>query len=387
MRDTLYRLTAPILDRIPDISHQPKGRQVSIGFAASLLFHLLLLLLALLFGLVLPKHALLEFAKPKPKLEEIELTVVPPAPQEEMRLVPLEEIEHPKPFLDSRGLATADKAPDKAIFESDADMKAASELPALGNLPLPSQAGRVEPEFPAFADQQMSLGRTAVPFSQNVAAATPPAPPTPPTPAELEKMPPTPPTEAPPAEQKAPPTPLKEVTKPSEDEIALAAKSASPPLAPPMPRMRATLPVAMLATPVPQPPQPKTKPGYQPQLEKTRIEGNISNRGRNAVDAIGTPLGRYKKAVNDAVGSRWYHYTEQKTSIIAPGSVRVTFAVDGKGRIVSVRSEGNTSNASFSDLCERAVRDAEIAPPPPDLMTPLLDGKLDFTITFTFHTF
>jgi hypothetical protein len=90
MRDALYRLTAPILDRIPDISHQPQSRQVSIGLAASVLFHLLLLLLAVLFGMILPEHRLRHFAQPKPQLEEIEITVLPPAPAEEVRLVPLE---------------------------------------------------------------------------------------------------------------------------------------------------------------------------------------------------------------------------------------------------------------------------------------------------------
>ena len=98
-------------------------------------------------------------------------------------------------------------------------------------------------------------------------------------------------------------------------------------------------------------------------------------------------MGRYKKSVYDAVGSRWYRYTEQKTSVIAPGSVRVSFSIDEKGKPVDVKSEGNTSNPSFADLCEQAVREADIAPPPGDLMEPLLDGKLDFTITFSFHTF
>ncbi len=379
MRDTFYRLTAPILDRIPDISHQPKGRQVSIGLAASLLFHLLLLLLAVLFGMVLPEHGLLHFAKPKPQLEEIEIIVIPPAPAEETRLIPMEEIVRPTPFIDSRGLAAAEFAPEKPLFESDVDMKAASELPALGDLPLPSQDGRVDPQFPVFADTQMSLGKTVAPFSREVPMPPPPAP------AEPETAPPTPPVPEPAVAEQKPPSPLKEVTKPSEDEIAIAAKPAEP-IAPPkvMPRMRATQPVAMLTTPAP---QARTKPGYQPQLQKTRIEGNISNRGRNAVDAAGTPLGRYKKAVNDAIGSRWYLYTAQKTTMIAPGSVRVSFSINAKGKAVGVKSEANTSNASFADLCEQAIREADIVPPPADIVEPLLDGKLDFTITFTFHTF
>jgi hypothetical protein len=387
MRDTIYRLTAPILDRIPDISHQPKSRQVSIGLLASLLFHLLLLGGAVTVGMVLPEHGLLNFKKPKPKLEEIEITVIPPA-QEEARLVPLEEIEHPKPFIDSRGLASSEQAPEKTVFESDVNMKAASELPATGDLPLPSQAGRNEPEFPAFQDQKMSLGKTAAPFSRESPAPTPPVPPAEAAPpAEPAKSPPTPPTPEPTtAMEKSPPTPLKEVTKPAEDEIALAAKEANPvapPPAPARPRMRATAPVAMLATPVP---QERIKAGYSPLQEKTRIEGNISNRGRNAVDAAGTPLGRYKKAVYDAVGSRWYHYTEMRTSVIAPGSIRVSFSIDSKGRAVDVKSEGNTSNSSFAAVCEQAVREAEIAPPPSDL-DELRDGNLPFSITFTYHTF
>ena len=48
MRDALYRLTSPILDRIPDISHQPKGRQISIGLAASLLLLFAIWLISLL---------------------------------------------------------------------------------------------------------------------------------------------------------------------------------------------------------------------------------------------------------------------------------------------------------------------------------------------------
>jgi outer membrane biosynthesis protein TonB len=422
MRDTFYKLTDPILDRIPDISHLPARRQVTIGIGASLLFHVLLLLFALVVGLLLPKRALISFAKSKPLLQEIELTVVPPEPetQSEARLVSMEEIQSPAPFVDSRGLNASEKAPENPLFESDVNMAAASELPGTGSVPLPTQEGRTDREFTAFSTQRVLLGKTALPFPADVSLSQPnapspatPAESAPPTPAKTAATAPLPMGHAEPAlvkppapstpmpklaklekpERRAKPTPepLKQVAKPREDEIAVANPPAPPeesspdeaavsPLPAPragMPAMRTTAPVAMQRKPQ----------GYQPEQEKTRIEGSITNKGRPAVDAVGTPLARYKKAVYDAVGSRWYYYTAKKTDLIAPGSVRVSFSINEQGQVEAVKSQNNTSNPSFSDLCERAVRDAEIGAPPADLMEPLLDSRLDFTITFTFHTF
>lgn len=380
MRDAIYRFTAPILDRIPDISHQPKGRQVSIGLAASVVFHLLLLLVAVIFGMVLPENGLLHFAKSKPQLQEIEITIIPPAPALEMRTVPLEE--PVTPFIDSRGLNPADKAPENPVFQSGRDMKAASESAPTGNLPLPSQEGRIAPNSPEFEQQKAAFG------------AGTPAPP-----AAMS-----PPTQTPPAEEKnqpdpavAPPTTapvakempggekesaLKPSDKPSEDEIALELKQKTAPL--PKPRMRTTAPLAMLTPTVVEPPAP-SEPAFQPQAEKTRVEGNISNRGRRSVDAKSTPLGRYNEAVGRAISSRWNYYIRDKGDVVALGSVRISFSVDRKGRVTSVRSEENTSNAAFAAICEKAVLDSELKPPGKDLSDALANGKLDITFTFTLY--
>jgi outer membrane biosynthesis protein TonB len=152
----------------------------------------------------------------------------------------------------------------------------------------------------------------------------------------------------------------------------------------PQPRPAATPPpaqVAMLATPAPRQPQA----GYQPETRKTKIEGSISNRGKAAVDAVSTPLARYKKQVNDAIGSRWYYYIRGKMDLIAAGSVHMSFSIDAKGRPVGIRIESNTSNQSLADVCERAIREAEIEPPPPDLVAPMKDEQLDYSLTFTFY--
>src|SRR6186997_1914495 len=109
MRDAFYKLTAPLFAWIPDPSRQPARRQVTIGLGASVLFHLLLLLFALLIGALLPGRSPIDFAKAKMKLQDIELTVLPFEEEEKKeevaRVIPLSEILQPPPFMDSLGLA------------------------------------------------------------------------------------------------------------------------------------------------------------------------------------------------------------------------------------------------------------------------------------------
>ena len=102
---------------------------------------------------------------------------------------------------------------------------------------------------------------------------------------------------------------------------------------------------------------------------------------------MATPLGRYQKSVKAAIGSRWYYYISGKMDVIAPGSLKVGFTIAADGKVTNVRVESNTSNPSFAELCERAVREAEFAPPPPDAFEPLDGGQLDMSFTFTFNTF
>lgn len=386
MRDAFYRLTSPILEWIPDISHQPQSRQVSIGLAASLVFHLLLLLLALAVGFVLPKHSLGKFAPPKPKLQEIELTVLPPPPVvEEVRVLPLDEA---KPFIDSRGLAASGKPPENADFQSGKDMRAASEVPARGDAPLPSQDGRASAHGPEFLKQQATVGKTLAPAPVEPAAP----PPEPPSISMAKSAPPTPEVAPAAPSEPAKPTPLKEVDAPAPGEIALAKKpaaaaEASPaPAAPRIPKFRADpkITLAKLSTPAPLVP-PKPESGYQPEQTATRIDGNISNRGKKSVNAKGTPLGRYQEGVGNAVGARWNAYVKGKGDLVALGSVRVRFTIDRKGRVGGVRIEENTSNSAFATVCERSVIEAEIRPPGPDLSNLLRDGKLEMTFTFTLY--
>src|ERR1041385_2859949 len=102
MISTFHRLTAPVFAWIPDISAVPPRRRAAIGVAASLVFHFLLILLIVLLGSLAPSR--LDFAKSRPKARELELTIVPPPPEETFTPFTLAPPKIEQPFLDSRGL-------------------------------------------------------------------------------------------------------------------------------------------------------------------------------------------------------------------------------------------------------------------------------------------
>jgi outer membrane biosynthesis protein TonB len=114
------------------------------------------------------------------------------------------------------------------------------------------------------------------------------------------------------------------------------------------------------------------------------MEGNVSTRGRSSVAAIGTPQGRFQKAVEDAVGSRWYYYVQQRSDLINIGTVRISFAVTPDGRVQRPQVVSNTSNQTLANSSLQSILDAKIPPMPPEL-APLVPGSgLEFTFSFNF---
>jgi hypothetical protein len=404
MTQALHRFSAAIFGWIPDLSGIPPRRQATLGIVVSILLHLLvILLIALLIREEAPQK--ISFAKPKIKPRGIELTILPPEPEPEP-IMPFTMAPPMQPFIDSRGLNIAPEAALNPLFQSDENMRAASELPPTGDAPLPSQEGRDRP-FNAFKTQKSLLGNsTPQPFP--IAEDSPPLsaiPPVAPPPVAQQEPPPPSPPQVPAKAKPAPPAHaiseelMKTVRPTREDEIALTAKPATPA---PDAKKEAAAPVqsaatprpveqqAMLATPAPRMRTARDS-GYQPEQEQNRIEGNISNRGRKAVDSIATPLARYRKQVNDAIGSRWYFYVKdpQSMSLISPGSARIVFNIDQQGQISGIKLESNSSNESFAELCRSAIRDAreqiKDLKLPADATLPLKDGRLEFSLTFTFY--
>lgn len=383
----LERILTPINALLPDISRVPQRRQAVGAIVASLVLHLILFLLFVSVVAVLPDSAV-QLTQPEVAQAPLEVQIITP-PEED--LVTPEELRAAaqRPVIDSTGLAKTDEAPKDAIFESDENMKAGSQQPATGDLPLPSQDGRNLP-FPQFTNQNATLG--SLNKTPSPETPEPPAPPTPPTPpvkapklGESKKNPRT-------AEAKATPVPkVPETAEPKPDEIAIAQKLkprvSAPDLAPPPPPPEPAperQEMAKLTTPSPK----KTRQdGYQPEQMETRIDGNISNRGPKGVAATKTPLGKYLKQVKAQIGSRWHYYMEKRRDLYALGSARVSFSITKDGRVRDIRVDDNTSNEAFALMCQQCVIEAEIFPPPPEAEAIMPDGKLEQDLNFHYVPF
>jgi outer membrane biosynthesis protein TonB len=225
--------------------------------------------------------------------------------------------------------------PKEKTFESNANSIAASEQAAAGSMPLPSQDGseRTKLDFNSQAASLAQQGAQAQPSVAPQESATP--------------------------QPSAQPTPM---TK-SEEFAMLTSR--------PTPRP------TVASTPQQQ------RSSYQPFKERTRLAGSITNRGTSAVNAVGTPLGRYQKTLFDAIGSHWYAYIEQKADLVSLGTTRVSFWVDRSGRVKNLKVLSNDSNEAFANVCLQAILDSKLPPIPEDVAGALPAEGLESEIAFT----
>ena len=276
------------------------------------------------------------------------------------------------PFMETAPSKESAEKPQEQTFESNANSIAASKLPATGDLPLPTQDGKERPSM-NLETHDYSLptdGSKPQPEPQStVAPESKPAPKaTTPPKARASEAPLSTPATTPEPEQLAmlktiPPPPIKapDETEPSPPPVV--AESA-PPVAPrPKPELAAS--------------------NYQAQKEETRVTGRLTNRGSSSVNAIGTPLGRYQKAVSDAIGSRWYYYMNKKMDLVSIGTAQIEAEVDAKGRVQNLRVVSNNANEAFANICLQSFQEAHIPPIPPDLIATLPEGRMPVDFSFT----
>jgi len=355
-------------------------KKILIAIAASLLLHLLGFILLALWTMFhreppiqasLPERKQVEVTimRSPPKKPEPEKAVViaTPTPPPEIK----EQRKEQRRTIDTEGLQTAERPPDKADFEADKNSRAASELPASGNEALPSQQGREDRKTMDFKTQKYSLGKGRQQPAEEEKSTPQPAQ-TNPQPITKIKPQPTP----------VPPTP--ETSSPAQQMAKLSdnlfTMEKPTPAGKPKPSLQPTPPQALKELP-----RPKAESGYQPQKDQRKIAGSISNRGRAGVNALGTPLGRYQKLVGDSVGSRWYYYIGQRMDLIRIGEARIRFCVNTSGRVEDVQVLSNTSNQIFGEYCIQSIVKAELPPIPPDLAALLEDGKLEIEFSFTIY--
>lgn len=285
-----------------------------------------------------------------------QLTIVPPDEPTPPPLVPKNA-----PHINVDESRKSDVAPKVKTFEANENSIAAAEKAATTDNELPGQEGKDRP-FMNLEDHDYSLATKG--------ARTEPKP----TPVATPDQKPTPSETATPAT----------AATPQQDQLALLTQTPTP-----VPSPAETEEKTEVAAPTPTPtPTPEVTPpnpasSYRDWQQKNLIRGGINNRGRSAVNAVGTPLGRYRKLLEDAIGSRWYYYVRAHPDLINIGTTTVTFTVASDGSVKNMRIVENTGNEASAGIALRSIQESKFPPIPEELHDTFPDGRLLMEETFS----
>ncbi len=105
--------------------------------------------------------------------------------------------------------------------------------------------------------------------------------------------------------------------------------------------------------------------GFSPEERQNVISGSLARVGQNSVDAEETALGRYKKAVRDAISSTWHLYRQKNGDFVTWGILKLEFTLDKKGQVKNLHITKNEANAILAEFSLKAIREAKL-PPMPD---------------------
>ncbi len=165
--------------------------------------------------------------------------------------------------------------------------------------------------------------------------------------------------------------------------IALVATAGAqaPDAVPPKPRV-ITLPKKTTPT-AKSKPKPKPKANSAPAPEERASlpppdaapEPEAPKRNRAGDSAVGA----YMPKVKAALGKSWAATLQPRAAEFQPGNVSVTFKLDAEGKVTTIATTQNSSNAAFGKFCEDYVRGIQFEPPP---VRALEDGTLEIPFTF-----
>ena len=305
------------------IDHESNARAVLWALLAAIFIHLVIAFLLAVFGGVFSPALPIE-DKPV-QLTFVDLSPVPLVPKNSA-------------FMETDESKKSAEPPKEKTFESNANSIAASELPATGEAPLPSQTGKDRPV--------VDLETHAYSLQMNGAQPQPSAAP-----------------QETPAPSAVPQPTLQPAPISAAEQFAMLTARPTP----------AVKPSSAAAS------------AYRAYKDRTRISGRITNRGVSSVNALGTPLGRYMKFLLDAVGSRWYTYLDRRIDLISIGTTRVVFTVDRSGEVKNLKVVENTANEALANVCIQSIQEAQLPPMPDDLAATLPAEGLDMDIPFTIY--
>src|SRR5438094_9575294 len=245
---------------------QPRSERQKILWAVfvSLLLHLLVGVSIASFG-----------DKLQPSLHDeektVELTIMDLAPISTPTAVPKNT-----PFIDTAEQTATKEEPKEKTFESNTNSIAASELPALGIAPIPTQEGKELPTMD-LTNRQHSLEREGAQPQPSSRPSSPPVPSATPRPTPQPTA-----AQSPTATPASTPQPT---PTPSADLLAMFRASPPPTARTPGPENEIR-PPSQKASPAPVP-HPPASSAYRREQIQERMAGNISKRGVASVNAVG----------------------------------------------------------------------------------------------------
>lgn len=337
-----------------------ESRKIALAILISLFLHFLVGFSLAAFG---------RSFTPAPSLDDkpVELTIV------DLSATPPPSAPKNPPFMETAPAKESAEKPKEQTFESNANSIAASKLPATGDLPLPSQDGKERPAVNLETHDYSLPTEGSKPQPEPPATVAMEAQPAPKP--QASEAPASSPTIAPAA-------------TPDPEQYAMLKSSPPPPIKAPD-ETETSPPPEVAASAPPAAPRPKPElaaSSYQAQKEQTRITGRLTTRGPSSVNAVGTPLGRYQKAVSDAIGSRWYYYMNKKMDLVSIGTAHIEAEVDAQGHVQKLRVVSNNANEAFANICLQSFQEAHIPPIPPDLIATLPEGRMPVDFSFTAYS-
>lgn len=111
--------------------------------------------------------------------------------------------------------------------------------------------------------------------------------------------------------------------------------------------------------------------GFRPEERQNVLNGSLAKEGADAVDAVDTPVGRYKKAVRDAISAKWHRYRQDHAEFVTWGILKLEFSVDASGQVRDLEIIKNEANAMLAEFSLRAIREATLPPMPGEVSNAL----------------
>jgi hypothetical protein len=368
---------------------QAETRTLSYALAGSLVVHLLVAVaFALWIGLF--------------SFHRIRIPLVIPVPEEPEVTIVFPEISEPPPPPDNYIRTTQNtespQAPTNPAFISDRNTVASTKNPATpnGDVALPTMEGIALPNNELanrnFRDGEMPADTPDTATRADSETITLPVP----APAPAQPSPPRPRMKVPEFAE-----PMKEGAAKDESALAEAKMKAldsslatqEDPSAPKVedqppeskksegsgtavPNMRTPAEASSpRAIPVAKP--AVAKAGFRPETLRSTTKGTISNVGlEDSANAAATPLGRYLKVVNDAIGKKWQQYYQRHRDSAEPSRLGTRFYVNKDGKIEDFEFDFTEATPLVQEFTLRAIQEAVIPPIPPDVLRDLPSGRL-----------